>query len=342
MYRWKVIYFFSWLASLLINRFKNPSGKYFKNILTIRHDEIGDMITALPVFDALKKIFPDGQLTVWCLPLTRPLIENHPAINHIAVSKKELKGKYDLIIDLRGNFETIIYSLIHCPYYRLDRGTVRFRNKFALKQHPHEVLTNLQIIRTVIGKTENDPELNLYLKEENYRQAEEFLLKNNISGFVLLHTGARKKLRQWPPSKFAMLSSLLKEKKGWETVIAGTKEELQEIEKLQSLIPFKTYSFTGYSLTDFAALASKAACFVGNESGPMHIAAAMKVPVVGLFGPGEPHTFSPFGKKATYIHHQLKCNPCDQVHCVQPDRPCINLIEVNEVMNKIEEVTSAQ
>lgn len=342
MYRWKVIYSFSWLASLLINRFKNPFGKNFKNILVIRHDEIGDMITALPVFNALKKKFPEAQITAWCYPLTRSLIENHPAISHIVVSKNELKGKYDLIVDLRGNFETIGYALLHCPYYRLDRGTVRFRNKFALPQHPHEVFANLQIIQPVIGSIEKEPELSLYLKEENFRKAEEFLSSEKLSEFVLLHTGARKKLRQWPPKKFAMLAVLLKEKYGWDTVIAGTKEELSEIEKLQSLIPFKTYSFTGYSLTDFAALASKAACFVGNESGPMHIAAAMKIPVVGLFGPGEPHTFSPFGKKATFIHHQLKCNPCDQIHCVQPDNPCINLIEVAEVMKKIEEVTARQ
>ncbi len=340
MYRWKVIYFFSWLASLLINRFKNPSGKNFRNILVIRHDEIGDMITALPVFDALMKKFPESQISVWCYPLTKPLIENHPAISHIAVSKSELKRKYDLIVDLRGNFETIGYALKHGPYYRLDRGTVRFKNKFALPQHPHEVLANLQIIMPVIGQIPQEPELNLYLNEENYRKADEYLLSNSISDFVLLHTGARKKLRQWPSKKFSMLASLLKEKYGWDTVIAGTSEELPEIEKLQSLIPFKTFSFTGYSLTDFAALASKADCFVGNESGPMHIAAAMKIPVVGLFGPGEPHTFSPFGKKATYIHHQLKCNPCDQVHCVQPDHPCINLIEVHEVMEKIKEVIS--
>jgi ADP-heptose:LPS heptosyltransferase len=342
MYRWKVIYFFSWLTSLLINRFKNPLQKDFRRILVIRHDEIGDMITALPVFDALRKKFAEAEITVWCYPLTRPLIENHPAINQIVVSKTELRGKYDLIIDLRGNFETIGFALSHFPYYRLDRGTVRFKNKFALSQHPHEVFTNLQIIEPVIGKIEPEPDLNLYLNEENHRIADKFLSENGIKAFVLLHTGARKKLRQWPQAKFAKLSSAFKEKYGWETVIAGTSEELSEIEKLQSLIPYKTFAFTGYSLTDFAALASKAKCFVGNESGPMHIAAAMKIPVVGLFGPGEPHTFSPFGKKSTYIHHKLKCNPCDQIHCVQPNNPCINLIEVEEVLKKAEELLRNQ
>jgi ADP-heptose:LPS heptosyltransferase len=326
------------MASLLINRFKNPSLKNFKNILVIRHDEIGDMITSLPVLDALKYKFPDAQISVWCFPLTKPLIENHPAINKIVLSKSELTGNYDLIIDLRGNFETICYALKHRPFYRLDRGTIRFRNKFALRQHPHEVFTNLQIIRPVTGKLPFQPVLNLYLKDENFRQAQNFLSENKISAFALLHTGARKKLRQWPAAKFALLSAKLKESYGWDIVFAGTPDDLPEIEKLQSLIRFKTYSFTGYSLTDLAALASKAACFVGNESGPMHIAAAMKTPVVGLFGPGEPHTFSPFGFKATYIHHKLNCNPCDQVHCIHPSNPCINLIEVNEVLEKISEV----
>jgi ADP-heptose:LPS heptosyltransferase len=91
-------------------------------------------------------------------------------------------------------------------------------------------------------------------------------------------------------------------------------------------------------LRDFAALCQKARVFVGNESGPMHIAAASQIPTIGLFGPGEPPIFAPHGKKATYIHHKLECNPCDQIHCIYPENPCINRISVAEVKEKIVEL----
>ncbi|MEP7170441.1 MAG: hypothetical protein ABI855_13815, partial [Bacteroidota bacterium] len=91
----------------------------------IRLDEIGDMITTLPVFDLLKKKIPDTEITVWCLPLTAQLLKYNSAISKIVVSEKELTGKYDLIVDLRGDFKTMKYALTHFPKIRLDRGTVR-------------------------------------------------------------------------------------------------------------------------------------------------------------------------------------------------------------------------
>jgi ADP-heptose:LPS heptosyltransferase len=342
MYRWKVIYFFSWLLSIFINRFKNPSKRTFKNILIIRQDEIGDMITSLPVLDALRARYPQAQITVWCSGLTRSLIEHHPAVDRVVVSRKELNPPYDLLIDLRGSLESLCYALVHPPCFRLDRGTVRFRNKFALPYHPHEVFTNLQVIQPLLDRSPDSPALNLYLAQEDYTVAEQFLQSHGISSFCLFHTGARRPLRRWPLVKFARLAVALKEQYGWDIVLTGTEDDRQDIEQLQKHISFKTYAFIGYSLRQLAALASRAVCFIGNESGPMHIAAAMKIPVIGLFGPGEPHTFSPFGPRATYLHHRLPCNPCDQIHCVQPHNPCINLIEVDEVLVKVKEVMCIQ
>ena len=99
--------------------------------------------------------------------------------------------------------------------------------------------------------------------------------------------------------------------------------------------------FNGYSLLDFEALSSKASLMIGNESGPMHLAAAENIPVIGLFGPGEPHVFSPFGKKTTFIHHKLECNPCGQIHCVHPELTCMQRISVEEIVQKVELILSA-
>lgn len=338
MYKWKVIYFFSWLTSLLINNFKSPRKQVFKKILVIRLDEIGDMVTTLPVFDLLKKKIPDAEITVWCLPLTAQLLKYNAGITKIVFSASELKEKYDLIIDLRGDFKTMKYALAHWPKIRLDRGSVRFKNKFLLKQHPHEVFTNLQVLGPVTGKINGHVDIQLSYGKENENAAAQFLERNAIRKFAIFHTGARKILRRLPGEKFAAAAKYLKENLQMDIVFIGTDDELTDIKKIQEQINFPTYIFNGYSLLDFAALSSKASLMIGNESGPMHLSAAVNIPVIGLFGPGEPHVFAPYGKRATFIHHKLECNPCDQVHCVHPELPCMFRITPEEITGKISEL----
>ncbi len=333
----KVIYFFSWLTSVVINRFKNPGNHAYKNILVIRLDEIGDMMTSLPVFDALHAKFLGAKITVWCPPLTAQLLKHHPNIYKIVNQRKDLKDHYDLIIDLRGSFETITFALTHFPHYRLDRGTVRFKNKFSLPQHPHEIKVNFQILKPLLGDV-NEIENKIYLSNDNLQVAEDYLKENNIKQFAMLHCFSMKKLKEWQPEKFADLAKILKEKYQLDIIFIGSKNEIPSISTIQKQIPFKTFVFAGFDLLDLAALSSKASLMTGNDSGPMHIAATMNIPVVGLFGPGEPHLFSPYGKKATYIHHKLKCNPCDQIHCKYPDNPCMHRITVEEVLEKIKTV----
>jgi heptosyltransferase-3 len=340
MYKWKIIYFFSWLTSLLINNFKNPRKQVIKKILVIRLDEIGDMVTTLPVFDYLKEKFPDAEITVWCLTLTAQLLKHNSKISKIVSSEKELTGNYDLIVDLRGDFKTMKYALTNFAKIRLDRGTVRFRNKFFLPKHPHEVFTNLQTLEAIIGEIKEDVKINLPFGKENENVAVQFLERNSISKFVIFHTGARKLLRRLPGDKFAAVATYLKAKFQTEIVFVGSNDELDDIKKIQDQIKFQTYIFNGFSLLDFAALSSKAILMIGNESGPMHLSAAVNIPVIGLFGPGEPHVFAPYGKKTTFIHHQLECNPCDQIHCAHPEFTCMQRITVEEIVEKILEFSN--
>ena len=86
---------------------------------------------------------------------------------------------------------------------------------------------------------------------------------------------------------------------------------------------------------ELSALAEKATLYVGNESGPLHIAAVSGTTAIGLFGPGEPFVFYPWGTKTAYLHHILPCNPCNQTHCIHPESPCITRISVQEVIHQL-------
>jgi len=121
----------------------------------------------------------------------------------------------------------------------------------------------------------------------------------------------------------------------------GSIADREEMDQIRAMIPFQTWSVAGrFSISAFAALVSKASLYVGNESGPLHVAAAGNVPTIGVFGPGEPVIFYPFGEKTAYVHHVLECNPCMQEvdECKYAENPCISRVRVEEVIQKMNEL----
>lgn len=341
----KRLYVASVVLSKLLNWGKKPTAladkASLRNILIVRLDEIGDMVTSLPAIALLRASHPTARITMWCKPLCKPLMEAVPEVDAVVCSEEELRaglkvseyGKIDLWVELRGSWVSLRLAALLRPRYRVDRATVRLRNS-KLPRHPHEVVTNCQVIAPVIGDLPQGAVLHpkLHLQDAHIAAAEAFLRMRGIRApFALLHPTANKPLKRWPIAQFAALAKEL-HSRGMAVVLVGTPSEQAALDELATLCPLPTHSTAGaLSLPEFAALASKAALYVGNDSGPMHIAAAVGAPVVGLFGPAEPHVFAPKGPRAAYLQHLQPCCPCDQVHCVQ-GRSCVELIQVNEVL----------
>lgn len=336
----KIIYYLSYLLTRFTNGNKNLKQIPVNRILVFKQDEIGDLCYTLHVFTMLKKQYPKAEITLLCKPFAVSLTQNHPAISHTTSRFGDLTGHYDCIVDLRGSWKSLKYAFLHPPAIRLDRGTVRFANMKKGK-HPHEVITNLQVISPVIDEKNQSTEPQIFVSENDHQKAAAFLAENHIGNFAVLHTGARRELRKW--NKFDLLATYLKKEKKLDIIFTGDSNDREDIKTWQQKLPFKTYSIAGlFNLSEFAALVSKAVIYTGNESGPLHIAAVCKTPSVGLFGPGEPVVFYPWGTTTSYVHHVLPCNPCDQVHCIHPDNPCINRIELFEVTEQLNKLIQHQ
>ena len=331
----KLIYFLSVILTKIINFRKDFEQIKVKNILIIKLDDAGDMVYATPVFKLIKQKYPESKTTLWCKNATSELIKHDPFLDFIITKKEQLEQKYDLILDLRGNIESLKYAFLHPPKIRLDRGTIRLKNKLK-GQHPHEIQTNFEIIKILIddAHTELQPEIYYSKYEENL--AQKYIAENNLEKFAVLHVGANKKLRKWPLENYAALANILKNQYQLDLIFVGNTQDMEDIAQVKSRLEFKTYAVAGnFSWTQYAALVKKAALFVGNESGPLHVAAAMGTPLVGLFGPGEPRIFYPYGEKSTFVHHVLTCNPCDQIHCVHLSNTCMQRINLTEVLDQI-------
>ncbi len=304
-----------------------------KKIIIVKWDEIGDMATSTHVFEILRKNYPESEITLLCKPFVKSLIACDKNIDKVITRIADFNTRYDLVVELRGTWTTLFKSLFYKAKYRVSRAGVRARNK---GRQLHEIDTNYAVVYPMLNHQFPGIRPALYFCPNDIIKVDEFLNKNCIGKFAILHVGARRILRQWPLDRFALIATYLKQQFQLDIVFAGTTEDDPQIEFVKKGLNFDTYSFTdGFSLSEFSSLCNKASFYIGNESGPLHIASVFNIPLIGLYGPGVPDVFYPTGENSVVIHHVLKCNPCNQIDCVQPENPCINLIGVTDVMNKI-------
>lgn len=328
-----------YLGNVLLSRWVN-SGKNIatyvpRNILCVKWDEIGDMATCTHVFTLLKKRFPHSKLHVLTKPYSSPLIEHHPAVDMVFTSIKQWNQRYDLLVELRGNRQTLWRTFRYYPKVRLDRGIVRLRHKGA---QLHETLTNFEIIQPVLGDIPFEKPA-LFLSEKNILNADYFISQNQLKDFAIIHAGARRELRRWVPKGFAEVCNDIFTNKNLQLVFLGTPDEEKQINEITDLLSVPFVKCTqNFGIMDVAALMKKAKLFVGNESGPLQLADVMEVPLVGLFGPGVTRVFYPQHPRSALVHHVLDCNPCDQIHCVRPADSCMKMIQTSEVASAINAV----
>lgn len=326
---------FLYAANMLASRCwrSQVSPDKIKEIVVVKWDEIGDMVTAVHVFQLLKHYAPQARLTLLCKPFVGSLIHANPYIDRVVYGANELPVKADVWVELRGTWKTFWLSLWRTQKVRLDRGRVRFLQR---GNQAHERLTNFRIVEPLVGDIpwSNTP---LYLSKEDAQEAENRLL--GLLGlvvptdFVVVHPGGRSLLRRWPAARFVEVIKEVFSRHGMKSVVMGTPDESAMVEQIVAGSGGAAVAWiTTAGLGTFASVISRAALFLGNESGPLQIADAMGVKCIGLFGPGVKDVFYPQTLGSKVLHHVLDCNPCDQLHCVQPKNRCIDLIQVADVL----------
>lgn len=331
------VYATSALLSWLIRTRSHHKKLFINKILCIKEDEIGDFIYSIPVYEMLKKQYPSAKIDVLCRPFGVELLKGNPFVDKAVSDYRDLEGPYPIQVDLRGTARSTWYALWNPPAIRLDRGTLRIRQRRA-GRHPHESETAWEIVSPVVEEKHKVKEARIYLQETDYHIAEDFMASHGLSHFVVFHTGARRMLKKWPLERVAMVMNRLHTEYGLAPVLAGDHTDAQDASLLQQHLTCPLTVAAGQMpLRGFAALCARASLFIGNDSGPLHIAVAVGTPSVGLFGPGDP-IFHPVARHSRYIHHLLECNPCDQVHCKYPENPCIRRITTDEVMIMVREL----
>ena len=366
--------YFLLAVSAIASRLVNWSGAFRAprphKILVIKLDHLGDVVTATPVFRVLCDGYPGAPVHALIGPWARDILEANPFIDRIleydSAAFRRAPGRvthggsrlrrmreiaaerYTVIVDLRGDAWTLALPFLCGARTRVDRGTVRIRERLRRLRlghrrsgEPlHEVETNLAIVRPLLARAPGPVKslrVEMFLTDEDRRTLAATLDDLEIQGrraLITIHPSASWRPRAWRPEQFAALAARILERYPVDVVFVGTAEDRDIQERLRRLIvsDHAHYLFTAQSIRTVSALIERSVLMIGSDSGLTHIAAACGTPVIALFGPQDPRRFGPWSRTTVALHKPVPCFPCRQTVCVRPEIPCVNLIEVEEVL----------
>lgn len=323
-----------------------------RNVLIIKLRYIGDVLLATPTVRAIKAARPDVRVTMMVNRGTEDVLSGNPDVDEIIVlDKGSLAAQWQLIAGLRRRrFDTVIdltdgdrsafLSWISGAPVRIGfNDEHRWRGRCYTGVVPpvpgmrHRMDRDLAALKPLsIHPNEKLP--CLYLTEEDESRADQLLDQLGIRGdrpIIIIQPGARYWFKAWPDERFAELADRLATDYGYQVLIGGSREEEALAQRIHESAKSRPISMAGLAtLKQFAAIAKRAALFVGNDSGAMHIAAAVGTPVVALFGPSNPAEWGPRGGPAEVIYKGLDCRTCFHPTCEKGELNCMKQITVEE------------
>jgi len=256
------------------------------------------------------------------------------------------KNKYDLIIDLFVNPRTAIITMFSGAKFRIGYPFKWRRLAYNIlvpsrKHEHHNVEFNLDALRTIGVPIQSTLPL-FYLNKESENFANEFLKRHHISKnkFITINVGGGWEIKKWKTEKFIELCQMIRGKLQIEVVVLYGLSEKADAEKISS--SSKAIIAPQTSLHEMAAIMKESLLLVTNDSGPMHIAAAMDVPTLAIFGPTNPRAQGPYGNISEIVRNEkLECLECNLTKCPIVDpvsgigNPCMNKLDADTVFQKL-------
>ncbi len=339
-----------------------------KNILVLRYRFIGDTILTVPFLRNLRYAEPDAYIAWVVAPISSDVVQGIPYVDELIYwdpltihadtkgTHKTLKSKIDFIKMLRTKKFDKVYILKRSlssaimAYLTGAKERIGFdtegrgfllSKKVKYNHNQHEVQNFLDILRADGIKIKDDY-LEAWLSEDEIRFSDTFFSENNIEGkTIAIHPFAANPKRAWHIDNFIEVSNRLGEK-GFKTIFFGGFREKSFKDYIKANSRFEPIIAIGNTtIRQTMAILKKCRALVCNDSGIMHLAAALQVPLVAIFGPQSPVKFGPYSRTARVIYKAFPCSPCKQKffkECKPSERMtplCVETITVEEVMENI-------
>ena len=323
------------------------------NLLIIKLRYIGDVLLATPTLRAIKEARPDVLVTMMVNRGTEGVLSGNPDIDEILVlDKGSLAAQWRLIVELRRRrFDTVIdltdgdrsafLSWISGASVRIGFNDEHRRRGICysaiVPPQPglrHRIERDLAALKP-LGVPASEQQPKLWLTEEDEAGADQLLDRLGIRrerALIILQPGARYWFKAWPAERFAELADRLTSEYPCQVLIGGSKDEEALAQRIHEAATSRPVSIAGRTtLKQFAAIAKRAVLFVGNDSGAMHLAAAVGTPMVALFGPSNPDEWGPRGGRMKVLYKGLDCRACFHPTCERGELNCMKQLSVEAV-----------
>jgi lipopolysaccharide heptosyltransferase I len=327
----------------------------FKNILLIKPSSLGDIVHALPTAAVLRKAFPQALLTWLVKPQWADVLQGNAHVDQVlplefsvtawpAAVRAVREPRFDLVVDLQGLFRSALLGRLSGAPVRIGfangrEGSPWFYNRKVpvrdIRLHAVERYLLIAHALSAVAQKDDSPEFLLPHDADAETRISRLLTSDGTSntGFVALNPGARWVTKQWPPASFAAVADQLEEK-GFRTVIIGANDRAaQEVIHRMRTRPIDLSGQT--SIKELIELLRRVRLLITNDSGPMHVAAAIGTPVVALFGPTDARRTGPYGTGHVVLYNDLPCSPCLSRRCRNPNTlECLTTISPAHVVRK--------
>jgi lipopolysaccharide heptosyltransferase I len=325
-----------------------------RRILIVKPSALGDIVHALPVLNLLRRRFASAEMSWLVTPAFAPLLEDHPQIDRVwrfergpggaawrdkrtmtglASLQRRLRAhRFDLVIDLQGLFRSgWLTAQTRAPVrvgfgYAREAAAIFYTHKVRTRGVERHAIERYLDVVEELGCGRGPVEFDFGVGDVVRTAVRQ---RVGPQPYCVLLPGTNWATKRWPVEKFVNLAKRIEDGRGLRCVLAGGND-------VTALVPpgSGVESLAGQtSLKELVALLEGAALVVANDSGPMHIAAALGRPLVSLFGPTNPVRTGPYGRLDTVLRLDLVCSPCYRRTCVH--HTCLQRLTENDVMEVV-------
>jgi ADP-heptose:LPS heptosyltransferase len=341
----------------------------YRRVLITRMKFIGDIVLTTPIIRSLRVALPSAYIAYLGEKEAVSLLEHSPYLDEIipydfsvssVIEQTRIalllrRRRFDLVIDLFGNPRTALLSYLSGARTRVGidrpgRGrlyTLRIRDdgkpKTAIGFHE-------QFLRA-LGIPATAPRTEIFLTDEERRDAALLLdslwaqspAGNTPRPVVGMHVGATWPAKTWLPERFGELAVRLASDLGARVVLTAGPRDADAIGRVTAVAGSSAVALPVLPLRHLAAVIAHCAVFVSNDAGPMHIAPAVGVPTIGLFGPGEDDIWFPYSRSEGHqaLRKDVPCHPCHLDVCNRRGEQymeCMKLLTVEHVLAAVQAV----
>jgi len=322
-----------------------------EHVCIIKPSSLGDVVQALPVLCALRRRFPEAKFTWVVNAAYAGLLEGHESLDHVvefdraALSLHRSTGRQalrslqrrlremrcDLTIDLQGLLRSGLLSYLTGARVRVGMGDARegawlfYTHTVPIEPHRTLAVDRYMAVAAALGADTTKVEFHVPVCEEATRWAAEIVGKASRP-LIGMAPGARWPTKRWPADRFAALAQKLAFETGGTIVLLGTPSDAAAASRIAAAVPQRCLNLAGRTtLKQLVAAVQQLDLLVSNDSGPMHLAAALGTPVLAIFTCTLPERAAPWGKHAI-IQPAIWCRgsylkQCQRMECMQHIQP---------------------